>query len=80
MKKKYIPFFIYLEVAMILLIFMYQLNHVEGYGNPAMEAAMEAEARWAVCFLLLIADVAVGVLHAIILLIIYIIKKKKAKK
>lgn len=55
---------------------MYQFNHVDGYGNVAMEAA----ARWAVCFLVLIADVSVGVLHAIILLIIHIIKKKKAKE
>ena len=76
MKKKYIPFFIYLIVAFILLIFMYQFNHVDGYGNAALGAA----ARWAVCFLLLIADVAVGVIHAIILLIIHIIKKKKAKE
>lgn len=75
-EKKYIPFIIYLIVAFILLIFMYQFNHVDGYGNVAMEAA----ARWAVCFLVLIADVSVGVIHAIVLLILHIIKKKKAKE
>ncbi len=76
MKKKVYSVFYLLIVAVILLIFMYQFNHVDGYGNVAMEAA----ARWAVCFLVLIADVSVGVIHAIILLIIHIIKRRKKRK
>jgi hypothetical protein len=75
-KKRYIPFIIYLEVAFVLLIFMHYFNNLHVYGMAALEAA----ARWAVCFLVLIADVSVGVIHAIVLLILHIRKKKKAKE
>lgn len=76
MKNKYIPFFIYLVVAFILLIFIHYFDNLHVYGL----AAMEAVGRVVVCFLLLIADVAVGVIHAIVLSILHIRKKKKAKE
>ena len=76
MKKKYIPFIIYIFLAIILLILIDFVGDRQSYGLAALE-----DLGYFVLFgLLLIADVSVGVIHAIILLIIHIIKKKKAKE
>lgn len=72
MKKKYIPFIVYVILAVILIICMIYLDNMDVYGM----AAMEAVARWVVCGIVLLADIFITVVHGIILGILYIRKKK----
>lgn len=73
MKKKFIPFIVYISLAVILLILIVVVGNRPSYGLAALE-----DLGYFILFgLLLIADVFIFVVHCIILLILHIRRKKR---